>query len=95
MKVDPRASLQFDPLARAGPRAQPQRPSAESATPSDPAASVQLSPSAQFVADLRASATPAPFRPEVVSDAQTQISAGVLERNADMTRTVDSLLASL
>ncbi|HHO51832.1 MAG TPA: flagellar biosynthesis anti-sigma factor FlgM [Deltaproteobacteria bacterium] len=59
------------------------------------ATKVTLSEDAEFVEDMRKKAEPAPFRSDLVAEIQAQLRNGTFERNTDLDRVVDGLLADL
>lgn len=62
---------------------------------SSEATKVTLSEDAEFVEDMRKKSSKAPFRPDVVAEVQAQLRNGTFERNTDLDRVVDGLLADL
>ena len=56
---------------------------------------VTLSSDASFLGSVRDSASPAPFRQDLVNDISAQIQAGTFESGVDMDHVLDSMLADL
>ncbi len=59
------------------------------------ATKVTISEDAAFVEDMRKKTRPAPFRPDLVAEVKAQLRNGTFERNTDIDRVVDGLLADL